>query len=168
MSTVVPYSPTNLVSNALFNFDIFGLTNFKLSGTVNLSISDSFTLPQYIAAFPAIPSFLYTSLVSGSGNWTQTQISNIELLTSTYSNFINLSFSSVSNYSGMSPENVGNSSDINISLIYRPELQFSGISALGTDSSFGYGGSAGDVVLNISGFGSQGQNNNVTFNSTTF
>ena len=168
MSTVVPYSPTNLVSNALFNFDIFGLTNFKLSGTVNLSISDSFTLPQYIAAFPAIPSFLYTSLVSGSGNWTQTQISNIELLTSTYSNFINLGFTAVVNYPESTPAMVGTNSDINISLIYRTDWPFAGASAVGSDNLLGYAGSAGDIVLNINGFGSQGTRNDTTLGSFSY
>ena len=153
MATVVSYTPTSVISNALFNFDAFNIANFKLTGTVNISVSDSFTYAQYRLLYLTLSSNIYTSLNTGSINWTQAQQDNINLITSTYSKFINLNLSSVVNDSGNTPTVVANTSDINISFIYRTDLKFSGISALGDDSAFGYTGSRGDIVLNSYGTG---------------
>ena len=168
MASYIPYTPTTTIAKAMFNFDAFGIADYKLSGTVNISVSDAFTFSQYLLASPPISSSVYTSLSSGSANWTAGQLANIHLLADTYTNFINLNFSVVANYSGFTPANVGNASDINISLIYRTDLSFSGKSALDTDSSFGYAGSSGDIILNVNGFGSSGLSNDYSLNSTTF
>ena len=168
MAIFTTYAPTSLIAKALFNFDAFGRDNFKLTGTVNVSVSDSFTYAQYVSAFPAISEDVYTSLSSGNGNWTAAQLANVNLITATYSNFINLKFGSVANDSGLSPANVGFASDINISLIYRKDAPFSGESALNADADFGYAGSRGDIVLNVSGFGSRGLSNDFSLDSSTF
>ncbi len=168
MAIFTPYTPTSLIAKALFNFDAFGSGNFKLAGTVNVSVSDSFTYAQYLNAFPAISADVYTSLSSGNGNWTAAQLANVNLIAATYSNFINLKFASVANDSGLSPANVGFASDINISLIYRRDAPFSGESALNGDADFGYAGGRGDIVLNVNGFGSRGLSNDISLDSSTF
>ena len=48
----------------------------------------------------------------------------------------------------------------NISLIYRRDARFSGVSALETDLEFGYVGAQGDIVLNLGG-GTSGAANDV-------
>lgn len=168
MAIFIPYTPTSLIAKALFNFDAFGSGNFKLTGTVNVSVSDSFTYAQYLTAFPAISEDVYTSLSSGNGNWTAAQLANVNLITTTYSNFINLKFASVVNDSGLSPANVGFASDINISLIYRRDAPFSGESAVNDDANFGYAGGRGDIVLNVNGFGSRGLSNDFSLDPSTF
>ena len=168
MASYIPYSPTTLVAKALFNFDIFGIENFKLVGPVKVSVSDSFTFAQLVASFPTISEDIYTSLSSGKTNWTPEQLGNVNLTTSTYSSFINLKFLPVVNNSGLNPENVGNASDINISFIYRRDARFSGVSALETDLDFGYVGAQGDIVLNLNGFGSRGLSNDASLDSSTF
>ena len=168
MANYIPYSPTTLVAKALFNFDIFGVENFKLVGPVRVSVSDSFTFAQLVASFPTISEDIYTSLSSGKTSWTPEQLGNVNLTTSTYSNFINLKFLPVVNNSGLTPENVGTASDINISFIYRRDARFSGVSALETDLDFGYVGAQGDIVLNLNGFGSSGLSNDASLDSSTF
>ena len=168
MAIFIPYTPTSLIAKALFNFDAFGSGNFKLTGTVNVSVSDSFTYAQYLTAFPAISEDVYTSLSSGNGNWTAAQLANVNLITTTYSSFINLKFGSVANDSGLSPANVGFASDINISLIYRRDAPFSGESAVNDDANFGYAGGRGDIVLNVNGFGSRGLSNDFSLDPSTF
>ena len=168
MAIFIPYTPTSLIAKALFNFDAFGSGNFKLTGTVNVSVSDSFTYAQYLTAFPAISEDVYTSLSSGNGNWTAAQLANVNLITTTYSSFINLKFASVANDSGLSPANVGFASDINISLIYRRDAPFSGESAVNDDANFGYAGGRGDIVLNVNGFGSRGLSNDFSLDPSTF
>jgi Ca2+-binding RTX toxin-like protein len=167
-ATVISFTPTNVIAKALFNFDALGIADFKLAGTVNISVSDSFTYAQYVSAFPLLSRDIYTSLGSGNGGWTATQLDNINLIASGYSNFINLGFSNVVNYSGFTPANVGTASDINISLIYRTDVSYSGESSLGTDSSFGYTGARGDIVLNVNGFGPLGLSNDYSLNWNSF
>ena len=168
MATYIPYTPANLITKALFNFDAFGGDNFKLAGLVNVSVSDSFTFAQLVASFPALSEDIYTSLSSGNGNWTAAQLANVNLITGTYSAFINLKFSPVLNRSGFTPEKVGSASDINISLIYRRDASFAGVSALESDLDFGYAGSRGDIVLNTSGFGSHGLANDASLDSSSY
>jgi len=168
MATYVSYTPTGVIEKALFNLDAFGMANYKLSGTVGVSVSDSFTRAQYASSSPQISENIYTSLSSGSGDWTAAQLANIDLVTARYSSFINLRFSPVVDKSGSTPAQVGSASDINISLIYRPDWPHGGESAGGVDSNFGYPGSRGDVVLNFSGFGSSGPNIDKSLSSASF
>lgn len=167
-ATYLPHTPAGLIEKALFNFDAFGIANYKFAGTVGISVSDAFTAAQYHANPSLLSSDIYTSLASGNANWTTTQLDNINLVTSTYSNFIHLGFSPVVNESGFTPSAVGAASNINISLIYRTDLRLSGQSALNTDASFGYAQSRGDIVLNLNGFGSSGLANDDTLDGSTF
>jgi len=152
MATIIDYSPSGIIDHALFNFDeISGINNFKLSGTVNVSVSDSFTYANYLQS--GISSNIYTSASSGAAHWTATQLANIQTIIDTYAQFINVSFNKVINDSGLNPAQAANTSDINISLINRPTLAFSGLSAI-SSTSFGYTGGELDIVLNTAGFGS--------------
>ncbi len=152
MATIVNFYPFGVAANALFNFDeISKIDNFRLSGVVTVSVSDAFTRTNYNQS--GISSDIYTAASSGATNWSATQIANIQSILDTYSQFANISFSKVVNYSGMTPDKVGSLSDINLSLITRPTLSFSGLSALAT-TSYGYPGGELDIVLNTSGFGS--------------
>ena len=168
LASTVAYGPSTTIEKALFNFDAAGINNFKLIGTVAVSVSDAFTYAQYQSNPNKISRDIYTSLSSGSANWTDSQLANINLITSTYHNFIALDFSPVVNYSGNVPSDLAQLSNINISLIYRTDLKYSGESALGTDTSFRYLGSNGDIVLNVSGFGSLGLSNDESLNSSSF
>lgn len=168
MASYVAYTPVGLIGNAMFNFDAFGLTNYRYTGVVSVAVSDAFTAAQFQANPAGISRDVYTSLPSGAGNWSSAQLDNITLITTTYSSFINLAFTAVSNQSGANPAAVGSAADIDISLIYRTDLAFSGESALNTDNSFRYAGSRGDIVLNINGFGSSGLGNDYTLGANTF
>ncbi len=149
MAAYVSFTPTTAISAALFNFDVYGLGNYRYAGPVTLSVSDSFTYFQWTeTTSPDI----YTSQASGNGQWTSTMRDNVALIAATYTNFINLEFSALADYSGQTPASVGVASDINISLIYRTDLDFAGWCALNTDS-FGYAGSCGDILINIDGLG---------------
>ena len=152
MATIIDYYPIGVIDHALFNFDeISGVSNFKLSGPVIVSVSDSFTISDFVPL--GISSNVYTSGSSGSAHWTSTQLANIQSIFDTYSQFINVSFGKVVNDSGLNPAQVGTSSDINISLINRPTLAFSGLTAV-AGYDYGYVGSELDIVLNTAGFGS--------------
>lgn len=166
MASYAAYNPTSLVGRALFNFDEFGFSNFKYTGAVSVSVSDSLTWAQANSA--GYSTSIYTSANTGSGNWTAAQLKNIDAITSVYSNFINLKFSPVVNYSGTHPVNVGSLSDINISLVVRADVEFSGISSINLDSTFGYAHARGDIVLNVDGFGSDGAHNDTSLDSYTF
>ncbi len=168
MAVTEQFTPTGTIARALFNFDAFGIANYRLTGTINVSVSDAFTIGQYLQGYPVMSNQIHTSLSSGNGNWNAGQLSNINTITGAYANFANLNFSTVLNYSGFTPAQVGASSDINISLIYRTDLAFAGRSALGTDSDFGYTGSRGDIVLNVNGFGADGLANDYSLGASTF
>lgn len=168
MANTVAFLPKTTIEKALFNLDAAGMRNFKLSGTVQVSVSDAFTYAQFVASGSTISADIYTSLSSGVGNWTASQLANIDLITSTYQNFIALDFSPVINQSASIPSNLPQAADINISLIFRPDLKYSGESALGIDTNFGYAGSSGDIILNVSGFGSQGLSNDTSLSGNSF
>ena len=128
MATIIDYYPLGVIDRALFNFDeISRVVNFKLAGSVSVSVSDSFVVSDYVPL--GISSNVYTSGSSGSAHWTSTQLANIQSILDNYSQFINVAFGSVINDSGFNPAQVGTSSDITISLINRPSLAFSGLTA---------------------------------------
>jgi hypothetical protein len=152
MASIVNFYPFGIAANALFNFDeILKIDNYKLSGPITVSVSDAFTRANYTQYI--FSSEIYTSAASGATNWSATQIANIQLILDAYSQFANLTFSKVVNNSGSNPAQVGTNSDINLSLITRPTLNFSGLDSLATNN-FGYAGGEVDIVLNTSGFGS--------------
>ena len=37
MATYVPFTPISIIAKAMFNFDAFGIANYRLSGTVKIS-----------------------------------------------------------------------------------------------------------------------------------
>lgn len=168
VASVAPYSPATIIEKALFNFDAFGSLNYKLSGTVAVSVSDAFTYANYLANPAQISKDIYTSLTSGANNWTAQQLANINLIESDFHNFIALDFSPVLNYQGATPLEVGSQSNINISLIYRPDLKISGESAGGTDSNFQYLNSSSDIVINVYGLGTSGLSNDDSLDSSSF
>jgi Ca2+-binding RTX toxin-like protein len=164
MANIISYTPTGVIDKALFNFDAMGggFFNFKLSGSVVVSISQPFIYSQYLA---------------GSGNnlawspdvssifWNATQLANINSMLAMYKNFINLQFNSVVDYTAYNPLGVGllTNSDINISFIYRNDLNWSGMSSI-NQNYFGYTGSSLDLILNEAKFGSV----NYTLNNDTW
>ena len=154
MTTIVAYTPTGIIDKALFNFDAMGggLVDFRLSGTVNVSISQPFMYSQYLSGYG---NNLAWSPDVSSVVWNATQVANINSILAMYSSFVNLSFSTVVNDTAYSPAGVGllTNSDINISLIYRTDLNWSGMSSI-IQNNFGYTGSPLDIILNEYGFGS--------------
>jgi len=167
MATYLPYTPTSVIEKALFNLDAFGMANYRMSGTVNVSVSDAFTKAQYASSSPRISGDIYTAFASGSAGWTAAQLANIDSVMARFSSFIDLKLSPVVDKSGSTPAQVGSASDINISLIYRTDWPHAGESGGGVDTNFGYADSRGDIVLNWSGFGG-GSNSDTSFGSTSF
>jgi Ca2+-binding RTX toxin-like protein len=137
----------------LFNFDVYGYSNFKLSGLITISVSDSFSYSNYSTRLISNSS-IWTA--SPEYSWNTTQINDIQAIAGIFSSFANLNFSTVTNYdytassSLATPRDVGNQSNINISIVNRPDISsLLGISGGAWDSIFGYTGGNGDIVLNI-------------------
>ncbi len=160
MATYISYTPTTVIAKAMFNFDVFGIANFKLDGTVRVSVSDSFSYADYLD--PNYSLFYQGLYTSGSNEmvWTTQITDNIRAILGIYSEFANITFEWKGNYdtnppgsdSTPNPRDVGraNLSDININLIYRSDGSFAGISGAGSDSLLGYTGGAGDIFLDQS------------------
>jgi len=163
MATPISYEPQSTIARAMFNFGTFGIQDFKFSGTVRVSVSDSFSYSDYLSPdYSRFDSGLWTS---GSGEyvWTATQLENISAVLAIYSQYANISFQWNGDYDSftngsdekVNPEDLGRSgqSDINISLIDRDDVDFTGISGIGTDGILGYTGSVGDIFINSAAFG---------------
>lgn len=149
MAIIIDYNPSGLFDKALFNFDeIINTQNFRLLGVVKVSVSDPFTVFNYLRS-GAISS-IYTNQVP-IPVWTTVQLNNFQSILDSYSQFIDLSFSKIVNLSGVNPAVVGVSSDINVSAIYRVSLDFAGMAAIPT-APFGYIGSELDIVLNTAAY----------------
>ena len=166
MASYVTHNPTSLIGRALFNFDEFGAANFKYTGVVRVSVSDSFTYAQATAS--NYSDSVYTVSSFGRLGWTAAQIANIDALLTTFQAFSGLKFSAVTNYSGNTPLQVGGLSDINISFVSQPDGDFAGESSINQDSSFGYTNARGDLVLNVNGFGGDGVRNDTSFDGSSF
>jgi serralysin len=166
MASYIAYNPTSLMGRAFFNFDEFGVANFKYAGVVQVSVSDSFTYAQAHAS--AYSESVYTVSSFGRTGWSATQLTNINALLGTFQAFAGLKFSAVTNYTGYTPAQVGGLSDINISLVSQPSGDFAGESAINQDSSFGYANAQGDLVLNVNGFGGDGVRNDASFGGSSF
>lgn len=160
MATYVGYAPATTIGRAMFNFDAFaGMSNYKYSGVVRVSVSDAFSYSDYIDPYySAFYSQLYT-YGSEEVVWTSQMIGNVQDVLAIYSQFCNISFQFAGDYdtftSGsdytVNPEDVGrfNLSDINITLINRFDGTFAGISGANSDALvLNYIGAAGDVFLN--------------------
>ncbi len=157
MATYVAYVPTTTIARAMFNFDAFGSPNYKLTGTVRVSVSDAFDYGDYIdPGYSNFSSGLFTSiLTSNEVAWTAQMLANIEDVLAIYSSFANISFQVAGDFdfgldSTPNPEDLGraNVSDINFTWIYRSDVGFAGVSGGYSDSILGYTGAAGDVFLN--------------------
>lgn len=159
MATDIAYTPDTIISRAMFNFDAFGLANYKLSGAVRVSVSDDFSYDDYLnPGYSRFNSMLYTA-GANEVTWTSQMTSNIQDILQTYSQFANITFQWVGDYDTFSsgtdttpnPEDVGRAgvSDININWIYRSDVNFAGISGGSSDNFlFNYTGAANDIFLN--------------------
>jgi len=159
MATDIAYTPDTIISKAMFNFDAFGLANYKLSGTIRVSVSDDFSYDDYLnSSYSRFNSMLYTA-GANEVTWTSQMTSNIQDILQTYSQFANITFQWIGDYDTFSsgtdttpnPEDVGRAgvSDININWIYRSDVNFAGISGGSSDDFlFNYTGAANDIFLN--------------------
>ena len=159
MATDITYTPESIITKAMFNFDAFGLSNYKLTGTIRVSVSDDFSYNDYLSPnYSRFNSILYTA-GSNEVTWTTRMESNIQEILQTYSQFANINFQWVGDFDTFTsssdftpnPEDVGraNVSDININWIYRSDVNFAGISGGNSDSFlFNYTGAANDIFLN--------------------
>lgn len=160
MATYINYSPSTLIEKAMFNFDAVGINNFRYSGTISVSVSDSFTYYDWYYGY--VNSLEYTIYpLNPEFAWTLADRANIQGVLNIFSSFANLSFSSVIDYDVTTvgnlctPANVGlvSSSDINIAFCYvlpNANGQLLGVSSINTDR-FGYVGSKGDIFINFAG-----------------
>jgi len=158
MATYVNYNPTTIIGKAMFNFDMYGISNFKLDGVVRVSVSDAFSYTDWYNSNPGFYQSLYTT-GSNEVAWTTTQTDNIKSVLNVYSQFAKITFSGVADYDSSTtstianPADVGrlNVSDINITWLSRSDVGFSAISGGGSDDQvFDYTGGAGDIFLNRS------------------
>ena len=160
MATNVSYTPVTPITQAMFNFDAFGLTGYKLDGTIRVSVSDDFSIDDLSnPSYSRFDSILYTAGQS-EVNWSTRMESNIQEILQTYSQFANINFQWVGDFDTSAngtndftpnPEDVGraNVSDININWIYRSDDNFAGVSGGNSDSFlFAYTGGAHDIFLN--------------------
>jgi serralysin len=152
MAEIVNYSPQGIIDKALFNFDAMGGSNFKLSGEIVVSISSPFTNAQFLNGYGN--NLVWTPDVSAI-YWSNTQVANINSILDIYKQFSNISFTTVFDNTRYTPAGAGlnTNSDINITLLYRSNLSWSGMSSI-NENSFGYQGSELDIALNTARFGS--------------
>ena len=142
----------------MFNFDVYsGLQNFKTSGVVRVSVSDSFSYWDYRG-------FLYSNFYSGlyfdqtsSGEvyWDGVMLAGVQEILSIYNQFARLNLQWVGDFdrgadASPNPEDVGLTglSDINITWIDRSDVGFAGLSGADHDGFLNYIGGAGDIYLN--------------------
>lgn len=159
MAADITYTPDTIITKAMFNFDSFGLPDYKFSGTIRVSVSDDFGYNDYLSSnYSDFNSILYTA-GSNEVTWTTRMESNIQTILQTYSQFANITFQWVGDYdtftnssdSTPNPEDVGRAgvSDININWVYRSDVNFAGISGGSSDNFlFNYTGGANDIFLN--------------------
>ena len=155
MATFSAYAPTGVISKAMFNFDDFDIPNFRLTGTVRVSFSDSFSVSDY-------QSFdFYSELYTAGSNevvWPAQMIANAQQIFGIFSQFANIPLQWAGDFdtnppgsdATPNPRDVGLAglSDINLSWIQRADADFAGISGAGSDDLLGYAGGAGDIFLN--------------------
>lgn len=159
MATDITYTPDSIITKAMFNFDAFGLSDYKLDDTIRVSVSDDFSFNDHLNPdYSQFNSILYTE-GSNEVTWTTRMESNTQEILQTYSQFANINFQWVGDFDTFTssndftpnPEDVGNAnvSDININWIYRSDVNFAGISGGSSDSFlFNYTGGANDIFLN--------------------
>lgn len=160
MATNIAYTPDTAITKAMFNFDAFGLSNYKFGGTIHVSVSDDFSRDDYLNSnYSSFNPILYTS-GTNEVTWTIRMENNIQAILQTYSQFANITFQWLGDYDSFTssidvtpnPEDVGRvgASDINIGWIYRSDVNFAGISGGNSDNFlFNYTGGANDIFLNV-------------------
>lgn len=157
MAIYVNYTPTSIIGKAMFNFDVYGIANFKYSGVIRVSTSDSFIYNDWY--YDTSTPKLYWGIVNNNAEttWFASDLTYIKETLDTYSQFANLTFSAVTDYDRTNtstianPEDVGiaSLSDINIATVTRYDVAWSGISGAATDNQvFNYAGAAGDIFIN--------------------
>ncbi len=160
MATDINYTPDTAITKAMFNFDAFGLSDYKLDGTIRVSVSDDFSMDDLSnPSYSRFDSILYTA-GQNEVNWTTKMESNIQEILQTYSQFANINFQWVGDFDTSAngtndftpnPEDVGraNVSDVNINWIYRSDDNFAGVSGGNSDNFLlDYTGGANDIFLN--------------------
>lgn len=171
MATIVSITPEDIFTKSMFDFDYFDIQNFKLTGPVSVTLSDAFNYNAYLASVSTGDPISYdvwsNTYFTNNYSWTTDQKNNINLIFSTYSQFINLKFSTATPMPGSNPAQIGAASDINISLIYRTDLQLSGESSINLDTAFGYTGATLDIIINDPKLGSK-LLNDISFSADTF
>ena len=162
MATFVSYNPSSLFTRAMFNFDASGISDYLISGTIRVSVSDGFSNADY--SLGLVSSTDYTlNPYSNEITWATSTKSNIQAILTIFSSFANLTFSTVTDYdtsgnglySIASPADVGAAgvSDINIAYTYDSRTYMLGVSSLNFDfgvNGFGYTGARGDIFINTS------------------
>jgi len=157
----ITFTPNNVFSKAMFDFDHFGLQNFLLTGPVRVSVSDGFSYLDHLLGLVRDANFT-TGGYSNEVVWTATQKENIQNAFDLISKFANIQFLPIVDYdtsaggnnSIVNPAHVGNLSDINITFMVHENPLHSGQSSGNFNLSspgFGYMGAEGDVLINYFG-----------------
>jgi Ca2+-binding RTX toxin-like protein len=158
VATYSNYLPSTPITTAMFNFDAFGWTNFRLVGTIRVTTSDSFSYSDYLSpTYSVFSAQIFSSaLYTSEFDWQASRISNVQDILAIYEQFVSINFEWRGDFDTagldptVNPEDVGRTfaSDINVAWLYRPDVGFGGISGGYTDSIYGYTGGAGDIFLN--------------------
>jgi len=157
MASYIDYKPISIIGQALFNFSQgLGTVEHRYQGSIRLSVSDPFTIAQ--SHNLGASDYVYTQLPLAIRPWTASQIADVNVIATGFSQIAGLSFDPTLSYSNLNPAQIGTTSDINISFIHRSNLgTVAGVSGLFSDfddtESFKYIGAAGDIVLNSMNLG---------------
>jgi Ca2+-binding RTX toxin-like protein len=171
MANITTFTPTDTFSKSMFDFDYSGMSNFKVSGQIIVTLSDALDSTEYLLrAYYGMPinNVVWSdTLFVNDFNWTEYQKININQIFTNYSQLVNLNFTQAISLPGSTPIEIGLLSDINISLIYRTDVDFSGLSAGGTDNILGYVGSRLDIIINDARLGGN-LLNDITFSPDSY
>src|SRR6476660_9561345 len=92
MATYVSYTPTSVIGSAMFNSDAVGIADYKISGTVRVSVSDTFGFSDFVdSSYSLFLPTLYT-MASSEIDWTNQAVANVQSLLTVYSQFANIAF----------------------------------------------------------------------------
>lgn len=157
MASYVSYTPISMIGKAMFNFDAAGIPNFKLDGTVRVSVSDGFNFSDWASNPSGFNLMLIGGFAPGANevDWTSQIIGNIQSILEIYSRFASISFAPVTDYDQTvssqiaTPEDAGRAdiSDINITWCESLSTSFGGVSGISSDAQLNYAGAAGDIFL---------------------
>lgn len=156
MATYSAYTPTTVIGQAMFNFDPYGISNFKLNGTVYVSVSDGFSFYDWYYGYFDQNLVLATYDVDTEISWSIQTLVNIEKVLSTYSEFASIPFNLLRITTPMAStlRLIRRKSVLPMYPISTLRGQVTaihlggGISGGALDSTLNYSGSAGDIILN--------------------